>query len=594
MNLNKSLQSAQIVYIIEINTDSVYSDSGGKLTMLTAYDEQNNVVEIKDAVKGRKYFCKGCGQELILRMGSIRCHHFAHMKKSDCLYDVDSMTPWHMNWQNLFKNKEVVVEDTWLQELVSGQKNKFHKLPGHYKRIADVVVDDSTVIEFQHSPISAEEVYTRCAVHLAKQRRIVWVVDYQDRKENIYKSHNGFVWKYALQWFRLLKPENNVVELYLQLDESQLLRITNVKNASYGRIDGEYYTKYQFVERMQSFGAYPSSQNENGITQETTQYNMDALGLCLETNLQQPRKHEVYDDLYGLTTNQPYKSVPNHMQSDVECVMQESLLYYQPITHAIYHGKQIDAKSAKINKLQHECVCPTCRRQVFPRVRFEGSSLVSSANYFFSHASQCDDNFIRNVSEWKMNWLSAVPQHFTNIVVRHNDEKHLADMILNGYVIKFVSDSDIIRNASVVEAETKFYQQIYSEKAHRHLKVIWVVLISQDYIVMNEVTYETGVRTYTPYLHIENHDLNRNERLDTLRHLFSMQDANVSIVLHQMYEADNQDLMLIREWQNVYDDKNCLRRVISFDAMGSSHTPRFISKPYYIREFFSEILDGQF
>ena len=121
--------------------------------MFIAKDIDGNDVKIEEAelfekenpgVK-RKYFCPTCKNQVFVKApksDKVRTH-FAHTKKcsDDWKYD---MSEWHRNWQNCFPKE--------CQEVVMSNGVETHR--------ADVCINN-TVIEFQHSKITAEEVKKR-------------------------------------------------------------------------------------------------------------------------------------------------------------------------------------------------------------------------------------------------------------------------------------------------------------------------------------------------------------------------------------------------------------------------------------------------
>lgn len=52
--------------------------------LILAYDENDNIVHIKDAEKGKSYKCPDCGAEVRPRKGTKKTHHFFHMNAEDC------------------------------------------------------------------------------------------------------------------------------------------------------------------------------------------------------------------------------------------------------------------------------------------------------------------------------------------------------------------------------------------------------------------------------------------------------------------------------------------------------------------------------
>ena len=108
--------------------------------MLTAVDKNGEIIDIEDANLDEEYFCPTCHSPLIIKSGLLNVTHFAH-KSSECTdnwnYDTSS---WHRKLQSYFPKNA--------REVVVTSEGKTHR--------ADVLID-KTVIEIQHSSISAEE-----------------------------------------------------------------------------------------------------------------------------------------------------------------------------------------------------------------------------------------------------------------------------------------------------------------------------------------------------------------------------------------------------------------------------------------------------
>lgn len=135
--------------------------------MYIAIDENNYRTHIFDAQKGTKYFCPVCASPVIVKDGLTNAKHFAH-KSGYCVdnwnYDISE---WHRRMQEIFpiESREVTVK----------KGNKIHR--------ADVLID-KTVIEFQHSPISAEEYADRNNFFTSLGYRVAWVFDVTEQFEN--------------------------------------------------------------------------------------------------------------------------------------------------------------------------------------------------------------------------------------------------------------------------------------------------------------------------------------------------------------------------------------------------------------------------
>ena len=117
-----------------------------------------------------EYYCPICGEKLVLKKGSIRKHHFSHMANSNCNdgwhYD---MSEWHTEWQSKFP------EET--QEVVKKYNNQKHR--------ADVLIEKcKTVIEFQHSTLSAQEFQARNNFYLSLGYKVIWLFDVSSQYEN--------------------------------------------------------------------------------------------------------------------------------------------------------------------------------------------------------------------------------------------------------------------------------------------------------------------------------------------------------------------------------------------------------------------------
>ena len=128
--------------------------------MFFAYDSNMNKFHALDAKKGTDYFCKGCGDKLILRQGLIKPWHFAHHSKSTCVLAKRDMSEWHMRMQNYF--------DKRYQEVVIKKDNEIHR--------ADII-KDGFVIEFQHSPISYYDFKNRTEFYTGLGYKMIWIFD---------------------------------------------------------------------------------------------------------------------------------------------------------------------------------------------------------------------------------------------------------------------------------------------------------------------------------------------------------------------------------------------------------------------------------
>ena len=111
--------------------------------MQIALDIVGRRVFAHKAVKGENFYCPLCGRGLNVCQGSIKTAYFAHKANDLCedswKYD---MSEWHRSMQSRFPEEQ--------REVVVRHHGKKHR--------ADVLYGNQ-IIEFQHSPISMEEIF---------------------------------------------------------------------------------------------------------------------------------------------------------------------------------------------------------------------------------------------------------------------------------------------------------------------------------------------------------------------------------------------------------------------------------------------------
>lgn len=181
--------------------------------MQYANDENGKRIHIDNAKKGDAYFCPVCGGAVIPKQGEFNMWHFAHRQGIDCLDDWNhsdnDMSEWHREWQERFpeENREFIIK----------KDDEIHR--------ADVCTGNY-VIEFQHSPISANEVARRNDFYTSAGYKVIWVFDKIDKWKNKCITADedcdeigAFVeceWKYASIELSYVIPQNskNVAVLF--------------------------------------------------------------------------------------------------------------------------------------------------------------------------------------------------------------------------------------------------------------------------------------------------------------------------------------------------------------------------------------------
>ncbi len=187
--------------------------------MFIALNKNKERVPISNIDSNENYYCPICGENLVVRRGTINAHHFAHKTNSICTskdgwhYD---MSQWHYDWQNQFpiKNQEVVFTD----------KNKTHR--------ADIFINN-TVIEFQHSPISEAEFNDRNNFYKNLGYKVIWIFDAEGK--NIEYLHDSKMdkrvmsWKSPIRFLKKLDCNDPLLDVYLQTKEGIWYRQPNYK-----------------------------------------------------------------------------------------------------------------------------------------------------------------------------------------------------------------------------------------------------------------------------------------------------------------------------------------------------------------------------
>lgn len=205
--------------------------------MFIAKDKEGNKIAIEEAVRGGEYFCPICGGAVIVKAKNSEAvrEHFAHKNKTECDSWNYDMSDWHRAWQNYFPKEcqEVVVQKDGI------------------KHRADVLINN-TVIEFQHSPIAAEEIAERNRFYTECGHKVVWVFDAEGKIKNknaavdtidpILCAETDLCWKRPKREFSIKTPEN--VTIYLQYR-------TSISNPQYAGQEFDILLEIKSVDSRQ-------------------------------------------------------------------------------------------------------------------------------------------------------------------------------------------------------------------------------------------------------------------------------------------------------------------------------------------------------
>lgn len=230
--------------------------------MFIALDADGNRVSIENAIQDNQYFCPICGEPLTIRAADSLAvkTHFAHKRGTVCYDDWShDMSEWHLLWQRLFPTRcrEVIIENQGI------------------KHRADIFINN-TVIEFQHSPITGEEIAKRNDFYLSCGYQVVWVFDATNMIKNEVADSidpmkcgcDDLCWKRAKQQFAVKFPSNVTVYLNYKIsvpnsdkefDIMLLLTKLNPKNFT-------FYKTIRYISPFNFLKQYGISSTDNIIS----------------------------------------------------------------------------------------------------------------------------------------------------------------------------------------------------------------------------------------------------------------------------------------------------------------------------------------
>lgn len=138
----------------------------GELFSLANVKDRECLIQLK---KEEAFYCPGCSQKLILKLGNKRMFHFAHQKNQPCHYESEPETEYHL------AGKLQLYE--WLEKLyVHPELEAYIKQIQQRPDILFTVNDKKYVVEFQCSPISSEQFSKRTRTYLENGYEPIWIL----------------------------------------------------------------------------------------------------------------------------------------------------------------------------------------------------------------------------------------------------------------------------------------------------------------------------------------------------------------------------------------------------------------------------------
>lgn len=133
--------------------------------------------ERKSAEPNLTGYCPCCKSEVISKCGSRKIWHWSHKSKKSCDSFYKPETEWHRKWKNFFP---IDWQESVMQDPITGEKH-----------IADILLPNGVVIEFQNSQILEAEINARERFY----KKMIWVINAEKFVNNLYlKDENKLKW----------------------------------------------------------------------------------------------------------------------------------------------------------------------------------------------------------------------------------------------------------------------------------------------------------------------------------------------------------------------------------------------------------------
>lgn len=119
------------------------------------------------------------------------------------------------------------------------------------------------------------------------------------------------------------------------------------------------------------------------------------------------------------------------------------------------NGNRIFAE--KDSPKQKNYFCPICKDKV--RLRCGDNNAPH-----FAHVNACSDDFTHDMSEWHKSWQMLFPINNREVVIKHGNETHRADVLCYGTVIEF-------QHSPISKSEFSRRNKFYTDAGK---KVVWI------------------------------------------------------------------------------------------------------------------------
>lgn len=230
-----------------------------------ALDQNNNIVDIKNAIENKKYFCPSCNTEMILKRGKIRQWHFAH-KADKCSYDNYLHSIAKIMVANWFNNNEHIM----LKLDCDNKCSKYKQCRLYNEYICSIHINKS---------YDLKKYYHKCILEHK----------YKDFIADIYCEHHTkpiFIEINVTHECSTEKKESgiHIIELKINSEDdimniiksSELVESQNIKLYNFTR---QEETTYNIKQSIQKFIIYPSHKSYIDKSYNCSNYNTNRKGI---------------------------------------------------------------------------------------------------------------------------------------------------------------------------------------------------------------------------------------------------------------------------------------------------------------------------